>query len=308
MRIRNVLITTSLVVVGVPLVVLLVAAAVVRILDEADGVIVSSGDRREYLLHVPDGYDGSAAVPLVLSLHGAALWPAQQRSLSGWNRVADEHGFIVAYPSGRNRPKIWPDALDVDHGRDVRFIADLIDTISARYSVDPTRIYINGMSNGGGMATIASCILSERIAAVGLVAAAQLAPLSACTPVRPVPIIAFHGSADRMAPYHGGLLGDPFNPARPSVPAVADWVADLARRNRCPDDVVESASTGDVTRREHLGCADGAAVVLYTIHGGGHTWPGGKALPRWLAGTTTTSLEASAEMWAFFAAHPLPAR
>jgi polyhydroxybutyrate depolymerase len=308
MRIGKVILAALLAVVGVPLIVLLVAVAVVQVLDKADGVIVSSGDEREYLLHVPASYDSSEAVPLVVSLHAAAMWPAQQRSLSGWNRLADEHGFIVAYPSGRNIPKVWPDALGVGHGRDVRFIADLIDTISARYSVDRTRIYVNGMSNGGGMATASSCILSERIAAVGLVAAVQVVPVSSCAAVRPVPIIAFHGSADPMAPYNGGPLGDPFNPAKPSVPAVRDWVRDWARRSKCSDDVVESVATMDVSRMEYTGCADGAAVVLYTIHGGGHTWPGGKPLPKWLAGCTTTSLDATTEMWAFFVAHPLRSR
>ena len=52
-------------------------------------------------------------------------------------------------------------------------------------------------------------------------------------------------------------------------------------------------------------CAENAAVVLYTIHGGGHTWPGGKPFPEFIAGTTTRSIDAASVMWAFFREHRL---
>jgi polyhydroxybutyrate depolymerase len=61
----------------------------------------------------------------------------------------------------------------------------------------------------------------------------------------------------------------------------------------------------DVTRREYTGCADDAAVVLYTIHGGGHTWPRGGPIPEWFAGRTSSGVDATREAWAFFRAHPL---
>src|SRR3989441_5213315 len=72
--------------------------------------------------------------------------------------------------------------------RDVRFISELIDTLRAAYNIDPTRIYANGLSIGGGMAFVLSCTLSDRVAAVGMVAAAQSLPSSWCTDHRPVPI------------------------------------------------------------------------------------------------------------------------
>jgi polyhydroxybutyrate depolymerase len=62
--------------------------------------------------------------------------------------------------------------------------------------------------------------------------------------------------------------------------------------------------SGDVTRVEYTGCAGNASVVLYTIQGGGHTWPGGKALPEWFVGRTAQSIDATSLMWAFFTAHP----
>jgi len=66
-----------------------------------------------------------------------------------------------------------------------------------------------------------------------------------------------------------------------------------------------SAVAPDVTRAEYTNCADDAAVVLYTIKGGGHQWPGGKPLPAWMVGPTTRSIDATSQMWAFFREHQL---
>jgi polyhydroxybutyrate depolymerase len=290
---------------GVPLLLGLLAAATLYALDRSDGSIVSSGRAREYLLHVPDSYDRGKPAALVISLHGAALFPAVQRYLSGWDRLADEQGFIVAYPSAGGFPKIW----HVDHGpgrsADVRFIADLIDTLSARYRIDPARIYVNGMSNGGGMAFVLSCTLSDRIAAVAMVAAAHSLEWSWCTDPRPVPMIDFHGTADPVVPYAGG----PSPSAHDAVfPSVASWAAAWAQRNRCAPRGLESPLAADATRLLYVDCAGGATVELDTIVGGGHTWPGGGATPRWLVGPTSTDVDATRRMWAFFLQHPLAGR
>ena len=186
--------------------------------------------------------------------------------------------------------------------KDVRFISELIDTLEAAYNIDPTRIYANGLSNGGGMAFVLSCTLSDRIAAVGMVAAAQSLPWSWCTDHRPVPMIAFHGTADRIdSVQRRSVVG-----SRPELfPSIPTWTANWARRNRCGATPVDSVVAADVTRREYRTCADDAAVVLYTIRGGGHTWPGGKPLPEWFVGPTSTSIDATSVMWAFFRDHPL---
>lgn len=185
--------------------------------------------------------------------------------------------------------------------KDVRFISELIDKLEASYNIDRTRIYANGMSNGGGMSFVLSCTLSDRIAAFGLVGAAQTMPWNWCTDRKPVPMIAFHGTGDSMAPYNGGLTFISPNPF-PSIPM---WSANWARRNRCAPKPVESLVASDVTRRAYFNCADGADVVLYTIRGGGHTWPGGQQIPEWFFGPTSRSIDASSQMWAFFRAHPL---
>ena len=309
MTLRRILLGTVVVLVGLPLLVLVVSVVWINRLDRSTGVIiVSAGVEREYLLHVPAGYDPLRPTPLVISLHAGATWPAHQMNLSHWNRLADEHGFIVVYPSGTPQlfgvARIWrttPAAVM----QDVRFISALIDSLEATYDIDRARIYVDGMSNGGGMAFGLSCTLSDRIAAVGMVATAQQLPADWCRPLRPVPVIAFHGDADPIVPYDGGRLGDPFNPVRPVYPAVRDWVAAWAERNRCAGTPLSSAIAADVARLEYRDCADSATVVLYTLLGGGHSWPGGKPPPQWRVGATNTSVDATAVMWAFFLRHPL---
>jgi polyhydroxybutyrate depolymerase len=269
-----------------------------------NGGFVSSGEKRTYRLYVPRGYDPARPTPLVISMHGGGLWGTAQMEMSRWNAVADDHGFIVVYPSGvgGRGPRAWRVGVGDGPGRDVRFIAELIDTLKASYTIDPTRVYADGLSNGGGMAFLLSCTLSDRIAAVGLVASAQFLPWSACQDQTPVPMIAFHGTNDRFTPYHGGTSWVARDHVFPSIPT---FTADWARRNRCGAKPLESAVAADVTRLEYTGCADDASVVLYTIRGGGHTWPGGGPMPEWFAGSTSTSVDASREAWAFFRAHPL---
>lgn len=273
-----------------------------------DGAIVSSGRRREYVLHVPKSYDPARPTPLVISMHGAGLWPVIHMEMSRWNEVANEHGFLVVYPAGLGAVPVWrlgehPGPTTRD--RDVRFIADLIDALKARYNIDPARIYADGLSNGGGMAFALSCTLSDRIAAVGLVASAQLIPWHWCRDPSPVPMIAFHGTEDRFTPYHGG--SSPVAPVRP-FPDIPTWALRWSRRNGCAPEGVDSRVAPDVTRLEYTGCVNDASVVLYTIHGGGHTWPGGGPMPEWFLGPTTRSLDASRVSWAFFQAHPLVGR
>jgi polyhydroxybutyrate depolymerase len=305
MKIKRIVIGAGLVIVGLPVALVLGIVASISILDRTNGTMVSAGQQRQYLLYVPKSYDPAKPTPLVISLHAAAGWPAQQRNLSRWNPLADEQGFLVVYPSGSDVPKIWHVGRGAGLMRDVRFIAALIDTLEAAYNIDPTRIYANGISNGGAMAFVLSCTLSDRIAAVGLVAAAHTLPASWCTDRRPVPLIAFHGVGDPIVPYGGGPAGDPFNPVKDTFPAVQDWVASWARRNRCGARPSDSLVAADVTRREYPRCADHAAVVLYTIQGGGHSWPGGKPLPEWWVGPTSKSIDATRQMWAFFREHQL---
>ena len=313
MNIRRIVIRAVVVAIGLPVVFVLTAVVGFYALWSSDatnrtnGTIVSSGQERKYLLYVPRSYDRARPTPLVISMHAAALWPTTQMEVTQWNKVADEDGFIVVYPSGTDLSggtnvlpfRVWLLRPEAVLSANVRFISELIDTLEVAYNIDPTRIYANGFSNGGAMTFALSCRLSHRIAAVGTVSAAQdQQPWSWCADSAPVPLINFHGTAD-LVPYNGGkewVSPRPF-------PSVLTWTADWARRNRCGPIPIESAVAADVTRLEYINCAGDAAVVLYTIRGGGHSWPGGKPLPEWMVGPTNHSIDATSQMWAFFREH-----
>ena len=300
---RAAVLTAVLALLAIPVVIVVIGAVSYHVRNRSNGFIISSGIERDYLLHVPSSYDPAKPTPLVISLHGGALWGAAQRHVSRWNDVADREGFLVVYPSGSSEggPRAWNAMPGEEMRTDVRFIADLIDKLSAGYNIDSTRIYADGLSNGGGMAFVLSCTLSDRIAAVGLVASAQMLPWEWCADQRPVPMIAFHGTADPEVPYNGGKTWvAPYT--LPSIPA---WVATWARRNRCARGPIETSVAADVTRLAYTECANGADVVLHRVENGGHTWPGGGPLPEWLVGTTSRSLSASNELWKFYRAHPL---
>ena len=294
---------TVLVLISLPALLALTEAVSFYASNRSNGTIISSGIEREYLLYVPKSYDPAKPTPLVISLHGGAMWPASQREIDRWDRVADAHGFIVVYPAGvgGQGPRAWRASGGSGSTRDVRFISELIDTLRASYNIDPTRIYANGLSNGGGMSFALSCRLADRIAAVGMVATAIFLPWSGCTDQRPVPMVAFHGTADSAARYTGGASW-----VAPGVfPNIPIWTARFAERNRCEPRPVEWAVAPDVMRIEYRNCAENASVMLYRVEGGGHTWPGGKPIPEWFVGTTTQSIDASALMWEFFRRHPL---
>lgn len=271
--------------------------------NQSNGTIVSSGIRREFLLYVPKNYDAAKPTPLIISLHGGSMWPAAQRNVDGWDRVADANGFILVYPSGVSGrgPRAWSAGHEPGLTRDVRFISDLIDTLRASYNIDPARIYANGLSNGGGMAFALSCKLSNRIAAIGVVATAIFLPWNRCTDERPVPVIVFQGTADRAIPYNGGTSWV----APDGFPNIPEWTARWAARNRCEPTASEWRLAPDIVKVEYPNCAERSAVVLFRVEGGGHTWPGAKPMAEWFAGTTTQSVDASELMWVFFRTHPL---
>jgi polyhydroxybutyrate depolymerase len=302
MKRRGIALALVLSMLALPAVAVVIGAALHYFENRTSGTIVVSGYARPYIVHVPATYDPRKPTALVLSMHGAMNWPAFQMRVSGWNRLADEQGFIVAYPGGEGAGLAifnMRGARTPARMPDVVFISQLIDKLQASYNIDAARIYANGLSNGGGMSFVLSCALSHRIAAVGLVASAQTLPWEWCTDTKPVPMIAFHGTADALTPYRGGkvsLAPEPF----PSIP---EWTAKWARRNRCANAVI--SATGGIARLEYAGCADDASVVLYTIAHGGHTWPGGLQLPEWILGETNRDIDATRVMWEFYEKHGL---
>lgn len=296
------LLRVALIVLGVLVGGVLVLAATFAIANRTNGSLVSSSERRRYLLYVPESLDPTQPAPLVISMHGFAEWPAHQRDISRWNALADEHGIIVVYPMGTGFPLRWrthgAPGTEADRAIDVAFISGLIDALASDYAIDPARIYVNGLSNGGGMSFAVACDLADRIAAFGSVSGAYMLAWDACQPSRPVPAIIFHGTADEIVPYEGGP-SHAFDLPFPTIPA---WVETLAQRNGCT--AAEALpTTGDVRGVACTGCA--ADVVFYTVDGGGHAWPGGGWMPEAIVGHITQDIDATRVMWAFFEQHPL---
>jgi poly(3-hydroxybutyrate) depolymerase len=97
---RHTALITVIALICLPAAVAAVEAVRYFVVNRSTHTIVSSGLTREYILYVPPTYDRSRPTPLVISLHGAIMWPAAHQDTSQWNRVADREGFLVVYPSG----------------------------------------------------------------------------------------------------------------------------------------------------------------------------------------------------------------
>jgi polyhydroxybutyrate depolymerase len=220
----------------------------------------------------------------------------------------DGTGYPLQWNSWLLNPTNIPD--------DVQFFRDVVTDLSQFANVDPSRIYVNGFSNGGGMAIRIACEAEDIVAAAGSVSGVITAIPDNCAPSRPVPLIAFHGTEDPILYYEGGeasfppvlawLLGmrSPPEPERPrSVTLAAEvWVAEWAELNGCLS-TKDIPATGDTSSVRYADCRDDAGVVFYTIGGGGHTWPGGGWIP--LMGKTSQDISASAAMWGFFETYSL---
>jgi polyhydroxybutyrate depolymerase len=289
--IRRVITLICAVVVGL----LLLLAGLYIFLSRTNAELVSSGETRKYRLYVPDSYDPTRPTPLVISLHGAWLYPGMQQRLTGWNNLADRNGFIVVYPRATGFPRVWRIAPGPGLTAEQRFFSDLIDELSSKYNIDPARIHVNGYSNGAAMTFMLSCTLADRIAAFGMVAT-PVVPWEWCTDRRPVPMLAFHGTADPYAPYAGGenlLTTEP-------LPSMELWFSRWGERNRCGNNAVDTTLATDVSVREYQGCARGVPTRFYTLRASGHIWPGGLKLPEVGTGPYTDSLDATSEMWTYF--------
>jgi len=267
--------------------------------------LVFAGIERTYVLHIPTGYDAARPTPLVLAFHGVGLNAEEMIRISGLSKQSDTSGFIVVYPNGTGESKSWNGGhccgeAAKNNVDDVGFTRALIDHLAASINIDLRRVYATGFSNGAIMVYRLACELSDRIAAFGPVSATQiLDDQSVCRPARSVPIIHFHGTADRLNPYEGATTSAGFK-----FVSVKDAIGFWAQKNACPAPLPRKES-GTIQHDVYAPCAQNSAVELYSIVGGEHAWPGGEAVdPR--IGKPTMEISASPLMWEFFAAHPMP--
>jgi len=269
---------------------------------------------RSYIVHVPAVTSPPAVWPVVLAFHGGGTNAETMIRFSGLSEKADEAGFVVVYPNGSGRSS---QALTFNAGNccghalrydvdDVKFVGQLLDDLTRMLPVDARRVFATGMSNGAMLCYLLAGQMADRIAAIAPVAGPM--GTASCSPSRPVPIIQFHGTADEFAPYRGGRgrrsrTGVKFLSVDQTISA---WVAANGANPR-PTVTQLPLKYVDGTRvtRTHYGAGHGSAeVVLYTIHEGGHTWPG-RETPLKFLGKTTLNISANDLMWIFFQRHPM---
>lgn len=267
--------------------------------------LIHAGIERTYILHIPTGYDAARPTPLVLAFHGLNLDAQEMIRISGLNRQADISGFIVVYPNGTGTKKSWNGGhccgeAAMDNVDDVGFVRTLIDEVAALVNLDQKRVYATGFSNGAIMVYRLACELSDRIAAVGPVSATQIQEdQEACHPARSVPVIHFHGTADRLNPYDGGTTAAGFE-----FVSVDDAIGFWVEKNACPNPVQQTES-GTIRHDVYAPCAQDTAVELYSIADGEHAWPGGEAVSPQV-GEPSMEISANPLLWEFLAAHPMP--
>jgi polyhydroxybutyrate depolymerase len=277
------------------------------------GSIESGGRARSYLVHVPASYDGRTPYPLVLGFHGHGGQGENQERLSGMEAVSDLNGFILAYPDGIDRG--WNDGRGINEGiDDVGFVRDLVKKLSSEYNVDPKRVYATGISNGGFMSFRLACDAPDVFAAVAPVAALMSVPLvQENRSTTPVSVLLVNGTEDPLVPWDGGEIGGVLGDRGEGISTQASidyWVAldgcsTTPRVTGLPD--LDPGDGTTVTQVAYPGGRDATEVVLCTVTGGGHTWPGGYQYMRErIIGRTSRDLEASQYIWEFFRDHPRP--
>ncbi|CAK7222194.1 hypothetical protein SCUCBS95973_004758 [Sporothrix curviconia] len=286
-------------------------------------VAYSLPTNRTFLLNVPAGYVHGERHPLVLSFHGAGGFSEKQQRVTELSDPAltiAGRPFLTVYAQGVNNTDwnmhhIWKGApyenTTVD---DIAYVHDIIATVADTYTVDRTRIYACGKSNGGGFTALLACRpdTSAIIAAFAPVSPALYQGTYSfynCTPSRPVPILHSHGVEDRDTEFLGRTpLGGSFGPE----PDVRLWRRQWAERNGCRGPYAGSWPLPSV-REVHPGaweevwdCPEDAEVRALTIEGLGHAWPSTAGLD--LAGSPNQTANfnfTSQHLVQFFSRHHL---
>lgn len=293
-------------------------AATKKAYDFSQSVSVQ-GTNRIFHVHVPASYDRTKPTPVLLVFHGLHMTGKMMILLTGFNSLSDKRGFIVVYPEGLAQR--WDDGRGGTD--DVGFVHELLNRLAAIVNVDQRRIYACGISNGGYFSQVLACE-SNRIAAVGVVAAGTLEQMtSRCHNNKAVPIVFFLGDEDPLIAWGAdndralgelgelvGLsgLGSINSPIarHGGVMTVGEAINFWVHHNNCSQSPYtqqenDKANDGTRVKRETYSGPFGSDVVLYTVQGGGHTWPGAlPVFPKALTGRTSQDINASELIWDFF--------
>lgn len=238
------------------------------------------GLQRTYAVHVPSNYEPDKAAPLLLLLHGRFGTGEKTLGYTQIRRFANQMGLIVVAPDGYK--KSWNDGRgDTPAHRngvdDVGFLNALLDHAMRTYSVDSQRVYCAGMSNGGFMTMALLAHSGQRFAGAAIVTA-SVPEVGAADflPDPPLPLLIMNGTADPLVKYDGGPIRKGDSEMILATPKLAKLYAD---RCGCTSNKVAPAANpaedGTVTEVTiWQDCKQNTALELWTVKGGGHTWPG----------------------------------
>jgi polyhydroxybutyrate depolymerase len=269
------------------------------------------GLTRRYTVHVPLGGGAGSGRPVVFLFHGQGGNGVGMEWIAHFDSTSDHNGFLAVYPDGFQGT--WNDgrgttAAEKAKVDDVAFVSAMIDRLAADYKIDRARVFATGLSNGGMFSERLGCQLAGTIAAIAPVAGPLPADLSSsCRSGLAVPVLEIHGTSDPLIPYTGGQLKAGLGDVLSARATFATWRA----RDACPREPVTTqlprkpSDPTTTTVQTSSGCKNGSLVALYTVNGGGHTWPGGALyLPVRLIGPVTRTFDASQTIWDFFASVP----
>ncbi|RYP59087.1 hypothetical protein DL769_008686 [Monosporascus sp. CRB-8-3] len=242
-------------------------------------------ERRLFRVWLPETYNENTATPMILSFHGAGGNITQQMAVDGLTDRKFNRDYIVVYMQGDTNDEggtTWQGAPGAE-ADDIGFTAEVVDFAQRTFCVDGARTYATGKSQGGGFVGRLACdpALSRRIAAFAPVSGAYYVREAAreedCDPGavevpcaaaagRPVPVLAFHGGADRTIEYGGGFRRGA------CLPAVRHWAELWARRNGL-DVAPRNTSILRSSNGVDMDFGGGLVRLVYDGDDVGHVWP-----------------------------------
>jgi polyhydroxybutyrate depolymerase len=255
------------------------------------------GEEREFIVYLPEVYSDESSLPLIVYLHSYG-WNARRGMWNtDFNEVAEAYGFVIVYPDAAPNWNSGQTSFPSPESDDVTFIKAVISETHERYNINLDRVYATGYSNGGHMSYRLACEASDVISAIASVAGSMAESVyDLCQPVRPISILAIHGTGDTTMPYNG----------KSGMKSVEESIDFWVMINKCgsketqalPDIDPDDGST--IEKTTHSECAEGSSVVLMKVENAGHTWPGEDDST---FGRVNKDIDASIEIWKFFADH-----
>ncbi len=234
--------------------------------------LVVGDTTRSYLVRLPANYTGTSPVPLVLDFHTLGGTAANEADSSGYRELAEQEGFIVAWPDGIDGAwNIGPCCTTARTVDDLGFARGLVERVRSEACIDAARVYAVGVAMGGGMAYHLACNAADVFAGIAPSAFDLLVESEQpCQPARPVTVISFRGTEDLLVPYDGGPVQPPngLDVTINFLGAVATFER-WAELDQCTGSPSAADSNGCSTYSD---CADGVEVTLCTTQGGGMDW------------------------------------